>query len=461
MILFQRITFLTMMVALPLTLHAEGPGIPANSAPAAERSVSSGTVGGASLPELIAVALANNPELSAATFDKSAAEARTISAIGSRLPRFNVEGGYTIYSDDLRLVAASYNGEVGVFGNNVLAADLVLRLPLYAGGRLVAEQRAAELLEASAGKRLSRSREDLVYNVSSLYYTLLDQEKLIASLSFSVKTMEGQLERANRLIAARKAARVDALRTEVKLADLRQRVMREQNSLNVLRQALMNLLGKTDGSSNLAISGELQAPTLDVRTIETLTKTALERRQDAIAARTELDAQEARVAAARAGHWPTVNLVGAVGWRQMVDPSQEPKGQDAGRDASRIGITVDIPLFEGGRTNARISEEQAKYSSQSRRLDKLLLQVRLEVQTALANLNSGLERLRSTDRATELAAESLRIEEEKYALGRGAVLDVLDAQTALLDAETTHIRALADANAAAAQLAWATGENLP
>jgi len=460
MILFQRITFLTMMVALPLTLHAEGSGIPADIASAEERSVSSGNVGGA-LQELISVALANNPELSAATFDKSAAEARTISAKGSRLPRFNVEGGYTIYSDDLRLVAASYNGEVGVFGNNVLAADLVLRLPLYAGGRLVAEQRAAELLEASAGKRLARSREDLVYNVSSLYYTLLAQEKLIASLSFSVKTMEGQLERANRLIAARKAARVDALRTEVKLADLRQRVMREQNSMNVLRQALMNLLGRTDGSSNLAISGELQAPTLDVRTIETLTKTALERRQDAIAARTELDAQEARVAAARAGHWPTVNLVGAVGWRQMVNPSQEPKGQDAGRDASRIGITVDIPLFEGGRTNARISEEQAKYSSQSRRLDKLLLQVRLEVQTALANLNSGLERLRSTDQATELAAESLRIEEEKYALGRGAVLDVLDAQTALLDAETTHIRALADANAAAAQLAWATGENLP
>ena len=413
------------------------------------------------LTALIDRALASNPDLGAASFELAASEARSQSAFGARLPRLNMEGSANLYGDDLRLIAARYNGESGVFGNKVLAADLVLRLPLYSGGKLIAEQRAVELLVASSNKRLERNRQDLVYNVSSLYYGILAQKKLLESLQFSEKTITTQLERANNLIAARKAAKVDALRLEVRRADIRQKLVREQNSLLVQRQLLENLVGGINESQVLEPSGELRQPAFEARPVEGLVATALEQRRDISAFRAELASQQERVAAARAGHLPTINLVGAVGWRQMLTPRQEPKGQYAGEDASRIGITIDIPLFEGGRINARISEEQARLSAQNRRLDKLLLQVKLEVANAKANLDSALERIRSVGAAVELAREGLRIEEQKYELGRGTVVDLLDAQSALLDADTNAVKALADANSAAAQLAWATGENLP
>jgi len=161
-----------------------------------------------SLQGLIDYALAHNHEIAAGTFDGEAAVARTQAARGARLPRVSIEGGYTLYSEDLRLTAARYNGELGVFGDNIFTADLVLRLPLYAGGRLVAEMHATELLEASAGQRLARSRSDLVFNISSLYYSQLAQLQLIDSLRFSVDTLASQLDRVNALIAGRKAAKV-------------------------------------------------------------------------------------------------------------------------------------------------------------------------------------------------------------------------------------------------------------
>ncbi|PIV88465.1 MAG: hypothetical protein COW48_05850 [Hydrogenophilales bacterium CG17_big_fil_post_rev_8_21_14_2_50_63_12] len=136
------------------------------SAGADDRTSASGSL---SLPQLIDFALAHNPEIAATTFDGQAASARSQAARAARLPRLGIEVGYTRYGDDLRLTAARYNGELGVFGDNILIADLVLHLPLYSGGRLTAEMRAAELLEASAGQRLARSRGDLAYNVSSLY----------------------------------------------------------------------------------------------------------------------------------------------------------------------------------------------------------------------------------------------------------------------------------------------------
>lgn len=414
-----------------------------------------------SLQQLVDFALAHNPEVSATSSDGQAAAARTRAAKGARLPRFSIEGGYTEYGDDLRLIPARYNGEPGVFGANILSADLVLRLPLFTGGRLSAEIRAADLLEVSAGQRLVRSKADLVFNISSLYYSLLAQTRLIESLMFSAETLDSHLKRVNALIDARKAAKVDALRSEVKLADIRQRQLREQNALAVQRHALLNLLGAAGAGADFRLAGELAPAPAEDKSLAEAIETALARRPDASAARAEFYAQAARVAAASAGHWPTVNLVGAVGRRAMFDPAQEPAGQNSNEDASRIGITFEIPVFEGGRTRARVDEENAKLVAQRRRLEKLELQIRLEVEIAHTNLVSALERLRATEKTVDLADESQRIEGEKYELGRGTLLDVLDAQSSLLDAQATRIRVLADSNTAAAQLAWATGGNLP
>jgi outer membrane protein TolC len=57
-----------------------------------------------------------------------------------------------------------------------------------------------------------------------------------------------------------------------------------------------------------------------------------------------------------------------------------------------------------------------------------------------------------------LARESLRIEQQKYDLGKGAIVDVLDAQAALLESETTYYRVLSEFHTALAQLKFAIGE---
>jgi outer membrane protein len=97
----------------------------------------------------------------------------------------------------------------------------------------------------------------------------------------------------NALIAGRKAAKVDALRTEVKLSDLRQRLLREKNTLAVQRQALVNLLGAEGPGEDFALAGSLEPPVTESRSLDALSASALENRSDARAAQAELDAQGA------------------------------------------------------------------------------------------------------------------------------------------------------------------------
>lgn len=63
-------------------------------------------------------------------------------------------------------------------------------------------------------------------------------------------------------------------------------------------------------------------------------------------ARARLEAQAKKVDAARAGHLPTVSLVGNYGMRM--------DGREDNDDVGTIGVGATIPLFEGGRVTAKI-----------------------------------------------------------------------------------------------------------
>ena len=103
-------------------------------------------------------------------------------------------------------------------------------------------------------------------------------------------------------------------------------------------------------------------------------------------------------------------------------------------------------------------QQRAELAAAQERLRKLELQIRLEVEMAVLNVTSSQERVFATEKAIEQAKESLRIERQKYDLGKGSISDVLDAQSALLDSQTNYYRALAAHNTSVAQWCLATGE---
>lgn len=110
---------------------------------------------------------------------------------------------------------------------------------------------------------------------------------------------------------------------------------------------------------------------------------------------------------------------------------------DSFADVGRLRVRVDVPIFEGGRIHAQIAKERSLLKAAQKRLRKLELQIRLEVETAVLNVNSARKRIDIAQKSIAEAEESLRIERQKYDCGRGAIVDVLDAQAALLNAKPT------------------------
>jgi len=410
------------------------------------------------LPRAVDIALANNPGIIAAAWEIERAAAQQNIVVGELLPRLYGTGSYMHNLDPQRLSAASNSLDPAVFSRYIASADVVFQTPLLSGGRLINNVRAASLLEQSAKHRFARSREELVYNVTSVFYSILAQQRLVESVEFSQQTLQEHLKRVNTLIQSQKAALVDRLRTEVRLADVNQRLVKEKNSLEIHKRVLVNLLGVEQETVDLTIQGDLEeVVTNPVTQTDSLFDESRDGRDDYLATKASLEAQARTVDAARAGHWPTISLQGSYGYRWAVDDEVRVSGTSTSEDIGRIGIVFDLPFFEGGRVRAKVSAERARMAEQQARLRQLELQMQLEIKTALLNRKAASNRLEATGKAVNQATESLRIEREKYELGRGAIVDVLDAQSALLDAQTNHYRALADLNIAQAQLRLATG----
>lgn len=410
------------------------------------------------LSGLISLALSHSADLKASSHDVDAAAARARAAAAVGQPRFSLEGGLTHFSDDQRLMAARTNGEAGVFGPEVAAIELVARVPLYTGGRLSAEEQAAASLQSASAQRLARTQADLVLNVGSLYHGLLAQRALLAALAQDVATLRAQAQRVQAMVAGGKAAALESMRIDVRLAELEQRRLRESLTERTLEQSLLNLTGGGRGPLLLQAAG---APPLPASTpLQLLQEQALRQRADLATARLEWQAQTARVDAARAATGPSVNLLAAVGERALLRATEPTNGQARDHAAWRVGLSFDWTFADGGLRDARTDEESARLAAQGERLQRLTQQIELDVEQAVAALDSALQRIEGTAQAVVLARRTLDIETEKFTLGRGTNFDVLDAQAALSDLQALSIRALADAHMAQARLRWALGENL-
>ncbi len=266
------------------------------------------------LEHSLEIALKNNPEVAATLWDVSAAGAKLDQAKAARWPTVTYEGSYTKYLNSRPLYEARFNNQRRLFTKQQSLGNVLLKLPLFTGGRIINEIKAAELFRLAEQNRLSRTRDELVFNVSSTFYGILSQEKVIDSVKFSLQAMQEQRQKMAKMVEVAKAARVDLLRTEVRLADLEQSLEKETNLLEIQKRLLANLMGLDFDKAQLKFAGKLTFEKIGYRPSQ-LVPRALEQRPDFKAAKERLESQARRVDVARAGHYPNVNLVGAYGYR--------------------------------------------------------------------------------------------------------------------------------------------------
>jgi outer membrane protein TolC len=140
-------------------------------------------------------------------------------------------------------------------------------------------------------------------------------------------------------------------------------------------------------------------------------------------------------------------------------------GQDApdlhfsGRqDNWSFGFSVELPLFSGFRTGARVQAAERRVDEARAMEEKVRLSVDQEIRTALLHREEALERGLVSEKAVAAAEEALRLVREQYQAGTATVTRYLEAEAALADARSRVIAARTEVRRSEAELKKAIGD---
>jgi outer membrane protein len=407
---------------------------------------------GWTLKELAEVALSRNPGLAAVRAGARASAEDIAIARGGRWPQVYAfgRGEYYPRRERLLLFRHGFRGNDNPFETAIVDYGLEVRLPLYTGGRIDYGITLAKARTAASRNRSRLTRQQLIFNVASGYYTALRLKQVVAAQKLALES----LKESQRVAALRRAvgriAPLDMLRFETRQSqgerDLARARTRLAQSIELLK-ALINVPAEV----SIDVAGTLTAAS-GGGALDMLRSKALNQRPDLAALRQEVRARRAAVGVAEARLGPTVDLRGT--YRGVT-------GIDDGitKDDAQMAVVLRMPLFVGGVFTARKRKAQARLKASEFRLLDAERRALAELERAVLELRAAGPRIRAARRAVGQAEESLRVEREKFRQGRGTSNDLLLAEEALLKARTGLAVALADSRLAEAARKLAVGED--
>jgi outer membrane protein TolC len=295
-----------------------------------------------------------------------------------------------------------------------------------------------------------RLAEQQVTTATTLaYIALLDAGQSVAAAEANVQLARQLLDLAANQRNAGIATGLDVARAETHLASQQVQLAEVRTNLDTARLNLLRTIGAplyAQLSPADAMRFEPQPPPEAGEAI----RQALGSRLELSVASEQLRIAEAERKAA-IGEWaPSVSAFGDYG-------SSGLKPNEVDLPTRSIGIRIDVPIFNGGRTRSEVQAATSQVRQAEMQLSDLRAAVEKDLRQALDNLATREEQMRAAQRNLDLAQRELALAQDRFRNGVADNIEVTTAQTALEDARQIAVSSLAQFNIARLNLFSALG----
>ncbi len=334
------------------------------------------------------------------------------------------------------------------FGNGHLTGLATATVPIYTGGRIGAKKHVAEAERSLAQTNVHDVESNLEYEVSATYARLVEVERDVQAAQESVNALTESHRIASQVLDVGKIARVDLLKVDTRLADVRAEDIDLENERQILAGQLNALMGRPLDTPILAQTS-LPRPDVTISADQAAVAAATGNTQYQLA-EAQTDVARKSVEQAKSQLRPTLSF-SADFFKQSTDPFSVYRG------GAIAGFSFNYPIFDRP-LNHRVEEAKSLEFEDRSKADQARLDAMQRARTATLQVRNAEARIQATQSSIAEAREALRIEQEKLKYGRGIIEHLLDAQAALLTSEANYYRALADYTTATASLKRETGQ---
>lgn len=324
-------------------------------------------------------------------------------------------------------------------------------MPLYSGGKLENNIKAARMGLSGAELTLERTRQSVRDTVAQDYYGILKCRSQVGVYEESVSNLQAHLENVNNKYEAGTVAWADVLSSEVSLAQGRQKLVSAVSDYKVAVAAFnkdVGLPAETDTNaldSLIYRSFEQELPECEAY--------ALLHRPDLFQKEYNLLENKAYKEAAKSGYRPSVDASAS---RTIAGDGPFKTNMDSS-DSWQAGVSLSWNIFDNQVTQAQVKQKEASVHRAEAELRDKISDVKLEVRKAYVNLKAAEENINIMADVVSKAEEDYHIEEARYLAGVGTNLELMDAQNKLVEAKGEYINALYSYNVNKSSLEKAMG----
>jgi outer membrane protein len=375
----------------------------------------------------------------------NAAWARRAAMSAMVLPSITVATDYASFSTD------QFNVGIGAPARTSATARIDARFELFAGGRKFAtlSQTGADLESARAGEQQQRFLTALFTEAD--FYSVLSNRELVDVSSDRVRRAGEQLVVARARVLSGAAVQTDSLQLLLEFNRAQVGLLQDQARLRVARLLLGQRVGAAGGVDAVALD-TARAPDLPLTLVEAMTE-ALEQGPEYRVARANQRSAEAAVRARRASYLPQLFLsANETTFGETFYP--------VGLTRRTVTVSLSFPLWDNGQRELAFAR--------ARNARELARATRADLERAAeADVTAAWEAYQTARATTDyssqgliVARETYRVQEARYRAGASTILDLLDAQSRLTEAQAELVQARYAARLALAGLEAILGRRL-
>ncbi len=409
-----------------------------------------------SLPRAVEIALApaGNVRVQLVQEMIHQAEARSVQSLAALLPA--VESSVTEQNQTRNLAAFGIRFETPVPGFRipervgpfkVFDARATLSQNIFDISSIRRFQASRVVVEAAATEA-ENTRDEVAGQVAKAYVSALRTEANLEAIQANVALAEKLLKLARDQKEAGTGTGIEITRAEVQLVNERQRLLVAENERHQAHLQLLKIMG-LNLDIILQLADKLTRQPVEALSVERAVTVGLQSRAD-------FKAQQQRENSARLTH-SAIKLERVPSIVGFADYGPIGSSINHAVPTRTYGVSMRVPVFDGGRRDARRAESASQLEQERIRTKDLRQEIELEIRLALDGLSSAEEQVKVATEGLELAERELAQAERRYQAGVTTSVEITDAQARLERARDNQVAALFNHNVARINLGESMG----
>lgn len=291
---------------------------------------------------------------------------------------------------------------------------------------------ASKFQTESARADYNLAQQQLILDVATAYFNVLRARDTVITTRAAEAAIQRQYEQAQERFDVGLIAITEVYEARATYDDTRSQRIVAENQLNIAQEQVARLTGEfPEEIENLRQNFPLGRPEpMDPSAWEA---TALDQNWSVQSALYDLNVSEANLKSAKAGHSPTLDLTASYG-KTKTDGLEDPSAFQAQRDGTTtqgvIGVTLNVPLYTGGGTQAGVRQRRSLVTVAEQSLKTVRRDVRVNTRSLFLTVNNNIETASALEQTIVSRRSALDATRAGYEVGTRNIVEVLDAERA-------------------------------